>query len=87
MKNKKTEFKIVLEPSRDGGYAVHVPALRSCHTPGDSVREAIENTKDAIKTYLRTADDSVKELREIWGSKTAREIHDEIMKAKRSKRL
>lgn len=55
MQNKKVKFKIVLEPSRDGGYAVHVPVLRGCHTQGDSVREAIENAKDAIKTYLRTA--------------------------------
>ena len=31
--------------------------------------------------------DSVKELRDIWGSKTAREIHEEIMKAKRGKGL
>lgn len=56
MKNKKIKFKIVLEPSRDSGYAVHVPALRGCHTQGESVEEALENAKDAIKTYLHTGE-------------------------------
>lgn len=57
MKGKKIKFKIVLEPSRDGGYAVHVPALRGCHTQGESIKEALENAKDAIETYLHTAED------------------------------
>ncbi|MBI3610281.1 MAG: type II toxin-antitoxin system HicB family antitoxin [Nitrospirae bacterium] len=51
------KFKIFLEPSRDGGYAVHVPALRGCHTQGESIEEALENAKDAIETYLHTAED------------------------------
>ncbi|MBI3611026.1 MAG: hypothetical protein HY204_10040 [Nitrospirae bacterium] len=40
-----------------------------------------------IMSVERGEGDSVKELHDIWGSKTAREIHEEIMKAKRSKRL
>ena len=46
------KFKVILEPSEDGGYAVHVPALRGCHTQGETVEEALENAKDAIKAYL-----------------------------------
>ena len=40
-----------------------------------------------IMSMERGEGDSVKELREIWGSKKAREIHEEILKAKQSKRL
>ncbi len=51
------KFKVVLEPSEDGGYAVHVPALRVCHTQGETIEEALENAKDAIRTYLLTAEE------------------------------
>lgn len=51
------KFKVVLEPSEDGGYAVHIPALRGCHTQGETIEEALENAKDAIKTYLLTAEE------------------------------
>lgn len=57
MKNKEMRFKIVLEPSRDKGYAVHVPALRGCHSQGETIKDALENAKDAIETYLHTAED------------------------------
>jgi predicted RNase H-like HicB family nuclease len=66
MKSKKMTFKIILEPSRDGGYAVHVPALRGCHTQGESVKEALENAKDAIKTYLRTAEALAKQNGQVY---------------------
>lgn len=46
------KYPVVLEPSKDGGYAVHVPALPGCHTQGETVAEALENAKDAIQTYL-----------------------------------
>lgn len=66
MKSKKMTFKIVLEPSQDGGYVVHVPALRGCHTQGDSVEEALENAKDAIKTYLHTAEDLTRQKGKVY---------------------
>jgi len=34
------------------GYDVHVPSLPGCHSQGETLREALENIKDAIKTYL-----------------------------------
>jgi predicted RNase H-like HicB family nuclease len=55
------KFKVVLEPSEDKGYAVHVPALRGCHTQGETIEEALENARDAILTYLQTAEDIARE--------------------------
>ena len=40
------------------GYDVHCPALPGCCSQGDTYAEALENIKDAIKTYLET----IKEL-------------------------
>ena len=34
------------------GYDTHVPALPGCHSQGDTEREAIANTCDAVLTYL-----------------------------------
>lgn len=34
------------------GYDVHVPALPGCHSQGNTKKEALENIKDAISTYL-----------------------------------
>lgn len=51
------KFKVVLEPSKDNGYSVHVPALRGCHTQGETIEDALENAKDAIVVYLQTAEE------------------------------
>lgn len=34
------------------GYDIHVPALPGCHSQGDTEKEALDNIKDAIRTYL-----------------------------------
>ena len=34
------------------GYDTHVPSLPGCHSQGNTEREAIANTRDAVLTYL-----------------------------------
>jgi predicted RNase H-like HicB family nuclease len=34
------------------GYDAHCPVFPGCHSQGDTFEEAMENIKDAIKTYL-----------------------------------
>lgn len=34
------------------GYDAHCPILPGCHSQGDSLKESLENIKDAIRTYL-----------------------------------
>lgn len=46
------KFKIVLEPSEDGGYTVTVPALPGCISEGDTRENAIKNIREAITLYL-----------------------------------
>lgn len=45
----------------DEGYAVWVPGLPGCWSQGKTEDEAIENIRDAIKSYLKTADEISKE--------------------------
>jgi predicted RNase H-like HicB family nuclease len=43
------------------GYDAHCPALPGCHSQGDTFDEAIENIRDAIKTYLLMIEEETKD--------------------------
>ncbi len=52
------QFKVVLEPSDDGGFTIYVPSLPGCISEGDTVEEALVNIREAIALYLEpTGDD------------------------------
>jgi len=46
-------FKVVLEPSEEGGYTVYVPALPGCVSEGDTIEQALQNIREAIEVYLK----------------------------------
>lgn len=50
-------IKVVLEPSDEGGYTVYVPSLPGCISEGDTMKEAIDNIKEAMQLYLAPVDD------------------------------
>ena len=50
-------LRIVLEPSDEGGYTVHVPALPGCISEGESRDEAVVNIREAIELYLDSPED------------------------------
>jgi len=52
------EYPVVLEQDPEaGGYVVSCPTLQGCVSQGDTEEEALENIKDAIKTYLESIED------------------------------
>lgn len=50
-------FKVILEPSEDGGYTALVPSLPGCISEGDSVEDAMDNVREAIELYLEPIGD------------------------------
>ncbi|MEK6545533.1 MAG: type II toxin-antitoxin system HicB family antitoxin [Nitrospinota bacterium] len=42
------------------GYDAHCPMLPGCHSQGDTLKEATENIKDAIETYLKMVAEETK---------------------------
>ncbi len=46
------KYTVILEPQKEGGYTVTVPALPGCISEGDTMDEAIENIRDAIAGYI-----------------------------------
>ena len=48
-------YTVYFEPLREGGYNVLVPAIPEICTFGDTIEEAREMAKDAIRCYLESA--------------------------------
>ena len=60
------KYLIVIRKSKYG-YDVRVPSLPGCHSQGATEKEALENIKDAILTYLEMEREELKgaSLKEI----------------------
>jgi len=52
-------YLVVIHRSKYG-YDIHVPALPGCHSQGETQKEALENIKDAILTYLEMEKEEIK---------------------------
>jgi len=55
-----TKYKVNLKKTEES-YAVWVHGLPGCWTQSQTEKEALENIKDAIKTYLETIDELSKD--------------------------
>ena len=52
-------YRVVLEKGEDFGYLAHCPAIPGCHSQGDTIEEAIENIRDAIRGCLGALDEDL----------------------------
>jgi predicted RNase H-like HicB family nuclease len=53
------QLRVVFEPSEEGGYTAHVPALPGCISEGDTLDDARRNILEAIMLYLEPPDEPV----------------------------
>jgi predicted RNase H-like HicB family nuclease len=52
------EYPVVLERDAEaGGFVAYCPTLKGCVSQGETEDEALENIKDAIRTYLLSLED------------------------------
>ncbi len=47
-------YTVILDREEDGGFHAFVPALKGCHTHGDSEAKALANVEEAIAAYLES---------------------------------
>lgn len=47
-------YTVILEREDGGGFHASVPALKGCHTQGDTEAEALTNAQEAITLYLES---------------------------------
>ncbi len=50
-------LEIILEQEEDGGYSVHCPALKGCHSQGETQEDALKNIQEAIEFYLEVVNE------------------------------
>lgn len=51
------KFKVIITEGEDGWYVVEVPSLPGCISQGKTIKEALENIKEAIELYLEPEED------------------------------
>jgi predicted RNase H-like HicB family nuclease len=49
------KLRVILEPSDEGGFTAHVPALPGCISEGETIEDALANICEAIELYLESA--------------------------------
>ncbi len=54
-RSKVREFTVVLEPDEEG-FHVYCPALKGCHSWGETKEQALDNIAEAIQLWLETAE-------------------------------
>ena len=45
-------YTVIIEREQDGGFYAFCPALRGCHTQGNTYEETLKNIEEAIRLYL-----------------------------------
>lgn len=53
------KYRVGLKETEEG-YAVWVPGLAGCWSQGKTEAEALENIKDALRSYLETVEELTK---------------------------
>ena len=51
------KFTVVIEKDEDGWYVSEVVGLPGCHTQGKTIDQLMERTKEAIRGYLKSAEE------------------------------
>lgn len=46
------DFTVLIHPADEGGYWTEVPALPGCSSQGETVEEALANTREAIASHI-----------------------------------
>jgi predicted RNase H-like HicB family nuclease len=64
---KKFAFTVIIEPD-NGSYHAYVPALKGCHTFGDTLEEAQANIVEAVQLHLESMLEDGEEIPEDIGS-------------------
>ena len=46
------DYTVLIHPAEEGGYWTEVPALPGCYSQGETIEEALANTKEAIELHV-----------------------------------
>ena len=58
----RSEFNVIIEQDSEGTYVASVPALRGCHTQGNSLDQVMERIREAIALCIEEQGANVETL-------------------------
>jgi predicted RNase H-like HicB family nuclease len=58
----RSEFNVIIEQDSEGTYVASVPALRGCHTQGNSLDQVMERIREAIALCIEVQGENVETL-------------------------
>ena len=47
-------YTTILERQPEGGFHVYCPALKGCHSQGDTIDEALVNMREAVEVFIES---------------------------------
>jgi predicted RNase H-like HicB family nuclease len=47
------DYTVLIHPAEEGGYWTEVPSLPGCLSQGETIEEALSNTKEAIECHVQ----------------------------------
>jgi len=50
-------YTVILEPEAEGGFHIWCPALKGCHSQGETREEAVANIREAMAAYMESLRD------------------------------
>lgn len=60
------KFQVLIQRDEDGKYVSSCPAIKGCHSQGDTYEEALENIQEAMELCLEVlSEKSKKEIKEL----------------------
>jgi len=61
------DYTVLIHPAEEGGYWTEVPALPGCFSQGETIEEALANTKEAVELHVAALRDEGQEVSEDAG--------------------
>ncbi|NIM04116.1 MAG: type II toxin-antitoxin system HicB family antitoxin [Armatimonadetes bacterium] len=46
------DYTVIIHPAEEGGYWTEVPALQGCFSQGETIEQALANTKEAVESHI-----------------------------------
>ena len=46
------DYTVLIHRAEEGGYWTEVPALPGCFSQGETIEEALENTRNAVESHV-----------------------------------
>lgn len=81
------EYTVLTHPAEEGGFWAEVPEIPGCYSQGETIEEALSNSREAIEAHLMVLEEKLKEDLHDLSVIEARKDEERISLEKLKRRL